>query len=107
MALRKKLPIRDTQNMKSNFALSFTFAATGKTYVVLVLVAEALVRVEDRDGNAHAALVAVPECLDAPHATEPAQVAVERLLAQAHPQVAHVAMVLPESRLAVGAKVPA
>ena len=75
------------------------------TYVVLVLVSEALVRVKDGDGDAHAALVAVPEGLDATDTTEAAQIAMERLLRHGHPQVANIAVVLPEHCLAIRALV--
>jgi hypothetical protein len=75
------------------------------TYIVLVLVSEALVRVKDGDRDAHAALVAVPEGLNAADAAEAAQIAMERLLRHGHPQVANVAVVLPEHCLAVRALV--
>lgn len=48
--------------------------------VVLVLVPEALVRIEHAHGDTHAALVAVPECLDATHPAEATLSTVERLL---------------------------
>ena len=58
--------------------------------------------VVDVDRDAHAAPVAVAEGLPSPDATEAAVGAVEGPLALDHPQVAYVAVVLPELDGAVG-----
>jgi len=71
--------------------------------IVLVLVTEALVRVKDGDGDAHATLVAVPEGLHPTNAAKPALRAMERLFGHGHPKVAGATMVLTKDRLAVGA----
>ena len=58
--------------------------------------------VVDVDRDAHAAPVAVPEGLPSSDAAEAALGAVEGALALDHPQVAHIAVVLPELDGAVG-----
>ena len=79
------------------------FSADGA--VVLVLILEALVGIKDTDGDAHATLVAMTEGFDTAHAAEPTAVAMERFLAQGHPQVTHDAMALSKLSLAVDALV--
>jgi hypothetical protein len=68
----------------------------------LVLVLHAVVIIINVDRDAHAAPVAVPEGLPSTDAAETAVGAVEGTLALDHPQVANVAMVLPELDGAVG-----
>lgn len=76
------------------------------TAIVLVLVWDALVRVEDTNTDAHAAPVAMAKRLHSSNAAKPALLAVERLLRHRHPQIAIAAVVLSKHRLAVDTLIP-
>ena len=73
--------------------------------IILVLVLEALVRLEDAHGNAHTALVAVAKVFRTADAAKAALLAMEGFLGQGHPEIATAAMVLSEDRLAIYALV--
>lgn len=73
--------------------------------IVLVLVLEAIVRVEDVNRNAHAALATMSERLNTADAAKATFVAVKRFLGARHPEVANTAMVFSKHGIAVDAQV--